>query len=176
MHGNMSIVGMVFLLVLPVVCPTAAADEMTEIQEQQFKLILPGQWTGAFDEKLNGWIYHSGDGRDTISVEIFRRSRGMGMSQMRKDMNDFVQTRRAAAQKAFGPGATVSSPEIKEHAGGLLARFLSNDSAQRHRGYTQIVVNKAVVGCFYYESVGLGAREFSKTASAALAEIGLAAK
>ncbi len=176
MDGNISLLGMVLLLLLPVACGGALAEEMTEIQEQQFRLVLPGHWTGSYDEKSNEWTYHSADGRDTVSVEIFRRSRGTGLAEMRKDLNDFLPARRAAAQRAFGPGAVVSSAQIKEFSGGLLARFLSSDAAQKHRGYTQIVLNKAVVGCFRYESVGLSAKEFSSTASAAFAQIGLAAK
>jgi hypothetical protein len=176
MKGITSLVATALLLTGVAPLAAAAADEMTQIQEQQFKLSLPGQWTGSHQETSNSWTYHSADGRDTVTVEIFRRSRGLGLAEMRKDLNDFLPRGRAAAQEMLGPGAAISSPEIKEVSGGLLARFLSSDASHNHRGYTQIVVNKAVVACFQYESQGLDAKEFVKLASSAFAQIGLAAK
>jgi hypothetical protein len=172
-----SLVAMALLLAGATTPPVAVAGEVTQIEAQEFRLSLPGQWTGSHEEASNSWTYHSADGRDTVTVEIFRRLGGLGLAEMRKDLNAFLSPRRAAEQQMFGSGAVVGLPEIKElPGGGLLARFLSSDAGHNRRGYTQIVVNKAVVGCFRYESTGLDAKEFSNLASSAFAQIGLAVK
>jgi hypothetical protein len=155
-------------------CTASCAGDVTHIREEEFRLSLPGRWTGGYDAQYSAWIYLTPSGEEGIEVRTLQRGPDPDGSKLQSDLESLLNHRRNMEQRFSDEPLTLTAPAMSRAGGQLTAIYDAIGAASQRRKRTLLVVNRVVAGSFCYEAFGLSKEEFSARADIVLRQARLA--
>lgn len=138
-----------------------AAD--TAIDEQAFRLTLPGQWTRKPSSDPTRWVYRS-DKLEELTVSILGFKNGMSADERSKTFKRLAELRKHA--ESARPGSTTGDTTFGESGGILAARYGGAEPEAHRRFWCLLLGSTSAFTVFYYEAVGLTQSETDARAKA----------
>ena len=141
--------------------PKAALKD-TRIEENAFRLMLPGKWVRKPSSDPTRWVYQNEDGREQLTVSLPLGSiRQLSKEEQSKTLERLAALyRRAQTQVTEVPADTLSETTYGEADGVLAARFGGAQPARQYRFTSLLLCSPSAVTNFYYETTGLTETEF----------------
>jgi len=149
----------------------ASAD--TTINEEFFRLVLPGKWLlieKSKDENL--WVYQSKSGKEQISVSILPYSKTPSHSEKKQFLEDYINIRKDRELAITKYAAKIFNEKIKEYPTGYGYSY-DMDGPGNRKVSNKAISNSFGIGNFYYESLGLSQKEFENSKGNIFKQIGL---
>jgi hypothetical protein len=151
----------ILTLVLALAGMDVAAVASTAFAAPQFRLSLPGQWTGIPSADPTLYQYQSANGKENLSVTVLLYAPGTPSLNAQKSLERFLVARRKMEISVAGQ-ANVELGPIKYGAQGTSAtasyRGVQQNSARRFLAFA--IANKLGIHLFYYEALDATAAEF----------------
>jgi len=147
----------------------------TVVEEQFFKLDLPGEWVAEPQDDPGTYQYHAAKGEESVTVGLLFRNPDHPVP-LEHDMKAVLKHRRDVEASLPKTPVALTEPVVAEKRGALVASWFGNDAAHDRRTFTVVIVNGTVVGSFYYETFGLSSRAFEPRAREVLSHVGLISK
>jgi hypothetical protein len=161
------------LLVLAWLFCMTACTGTTQVEEDAFRLSLPGRWSGGFEIDSGAWVYLTASGEEGITVNVVPRPVGIGTRGMELDFDAYLQQQRREQQLGDEPMA-LTVPRVSRTRRRIDAMFEGVGTVSQRRTRTLVIVNEVAAASFYYEAFGLPAAQFDERADAIMDEVHLA--
>ena len=149
------------------------ASAETTINEELFRLVLPGKWVlieKAKDENI--WVYQSKSGKEQISVSIYSYTKAPSHDSKKQFLEDFIKTRKEQEMSITKNASKIANEKINEYPTGFGYSYDIDGPGDR-KASNKAISNSFGIGNFYYESLGLSQKEFDRNKSTIFKQIGL---
>jgi len=167
-HPLSTLVLMALVLMASLLGTAACTGDATDIREEEFRLTLPGQWTGGYDAPSDAWIYVTASREEGLTVRVQRRNPAANAARLESEFNDYLQVRRRDEQQFSDERMALSEPALQRRSGAITATYDGIGKTSQRRTRTLIAINLAAAGSFYYEAFGLSEDQFTARAKAVL--------
>jgi hypothetical protein len=139
----------------------------TEVSEQAFHMLLPGEWNRFYDEAASRWNFTTE--KEQITVSLMSAKRNLADSERHALLTRLLDLRRQA-EREVTEGKLVLSDNTWERKGEVyMARYQGEDPTPPKRLFMCLaVLNRTTVGLFYYEAINLSSEDFATRGRAAL--------
>jgi hypothetical protein len=153
---------------------TSCAVDTTDISEESFCWILPGQWSGGYDAASGTWVYLTASGEEGVTVGMLAQPAGAQGASPKNDLDAYLQARRRQEQQFSDETLALSKPSVRQTDGGIMAVYDGVGATSRMRTRTLIMVNDVTAVSFHYEAFGMSEKVFAARAQAVLRQASLA--
>src|SRR5687768_8061946 len=109
------IVGILSAISLGSSSSTSAAD--TIVRESEFRVTLPGDWTGGYDSGSQTWSYRTPQQTEGFTVGILQRTKGAEPEAIKADFEAYLRVRREQESQLGGSAFALSEPRTLEQQG-----------------------------------------------------------
>jgi hypothetical protein len=133
----------------------------TRIQENAFRLSLPGKWVPKPSSDPTRWVYQNEDGRLQLTVSLLSFTHRMSSDEQTDTLNRVVgHHRRAQTEMPDAPAVTMTEATFAESGGVLAARYGGIETAGHRRFASLLLCNPVAVTIYYYEGLDSTEAEF----------------
>jgi hypothetical protein len=151
---------LILVLTIGARLPWKLMEQGTRVQEQAFRLTLPGKWFSNPRPDATGWSYRSEDSREALTVSLVAWKQRLGRDEESKALKRVMEIRRQVESKAINmPSLTMTEPAIAESDGIFAARYGGAAESKQYRFHTLLLSSPLAITVFFYEANGLTKEE-----------------
>ena len=137
----------------------------TAVNENGFKLTLPGKWTADASDDPTRRSYHADNGHEFLTVSLLVFEKRLNNEQQHQAIKRIAEIHRGVETKAAGTTAlTMTEISYGESDGVLAARYGGIEPPTRRRFHALLLCSPLAVTVYYYEAIGLSESEASNRA------------
>ena len=147
---------------------TGCVGKTTDISEEGFHLILPGQWSGGYDGTSGTWVYLTPSGEEGVAIGVLPQPPGTYSTNPVQNLDAYLRLRRRQEQELTDETMVLTDPVVRKTRAETIATYDGVGAMSRRRTRTMIIVNEITAVGVRYEAFGMSEKGFASRAQAVL--------
>ncbi len=144
----------------------------TLVEEDWYRLTLPGAWTSADSQDESVFVFDSDTEHEQLMVSLFFSEKPMDRSQQKDTCQSLVDIQRQAESDISGASLQLSDVGYGDQGQVVAARFTGSGSPKRQSA-TLVLCSPDTAAIFHYDTFDLTQAEFETRAASIMNSIEL---